>query len=143
MHPTRILITLAVLSAAAVLVAATASAEPKNQWPFTRPVSSRVLAEVVTSIPAAAVPTGERKNGPPFTDRFSADPGLAVALHEISTYYAGPESSATIRPTGGSVTLVGSGSAFHGTVPALLGAVALALGVIGLAAFRRRSLRLS
>ena len=143
MHPTRILITLAVLAAAAVLVAATASAEPKNQWPFTRPVSTRVLAEVVTSVPAAAVPTGEPKNEPPFTDRFSADPGLAVALHAISTYYAGPESSATIRPTAGSVTPVGSSSAFHGARPTLLGAVALALGVVGLAALRRRSPGLS
>ncbi len=143
MHPKRILITLAVLACVAGLVAATASAEPKNQWPFTRPVSSHVAGEIVTSIPAAAVPAGEPKNEAPFVNRVSADPGYAVALHEISAYYARPESSAAIRPTAGSATSVGAGIAFHGTRPALLGAGALALGVIGLAAFRRRSPGLS
>ena len=139
MLPKYILAALAVLVATAGLVVASAAAEPKNQWPFTRPVSSRVMGETVTAVGAAAVPIGEPKNEPPFTSKVSADPGLAVALHELSTYYAGPKSSAMIRPIARNVTRVGSRTDFHGAVPVLLGAVALALGAIGTAALRRRS----
>ncbi len=141
MDPKRLLTALAVLAATAILAAA-AGAEPKNQWPFTRPVSSRVLAQIVTTVRAAAVPAGERKNEAPFTNRVSADPGYAAALHEISSYYAGSQRSAVIRPGGGNVAEV-SGHAFGETAPTLLAAVILALGATGLVVARRRSLRVS
>jgi hypothetical protein len=40
---------------------------------------------VVGLAPSRSAIHGEPKNEPPFTARFSADPGLAVALHEIAT----------------------------------------------------------
>ncbi len=141
MHPKRLLTALAVLAATAILAAA-AAAEPKNQWPFTRPVSGRVLAQVVTTVRAATVPAGEPKNEAPFTTRVSADPGYAAALHQISSYYGSSQVSALIRPSGGNVAEV-SGHGFGETAPTLLAAVILVLGATGLVVARRRSLRVS
>ena len=143
MHPKRLLTALGVLAATAGLVVAAAGAEPKNQWPFTRPVTSRVLSQVVTTVRTAAVPAGEPKNEAPFTNRVSADPGYAAALREISRYYAGQQGSPLIRPAAGSVSGVGSGGGFGEADPTLPAVVVLALGATGLILVRRRSLNVS
>jgi hypothetical protein len=48
--------------------AALAGGEPKNEWPFTRPVTNdRAPAQVATTSSSDVVPQGEPKNEPPFT----------------------------------------------------------------------------
>ena len=56
-------------AATAVLVqAASAGGEPKNQWPFTRPVGNRTTQSATHSVSQLSPPIqGEPKNEPPFT----------------------------------------------------------------------------
>ena len=64
----RFLFTLAALVAAvAALLPASAGAEPKNEWPFTRPADPRILAQAVREHLVAPMPRGEPKNELPFT----------------------------------------------------------------------------
>jgi hypothetical protein len=71
MYASRKIVVLATLVALVSAVAAgAANAEPKNQWPFTRPVDARILGQSVragSTLDVAPVP--EAKNEPPFTDR--------------------------------------------------------------------------
>jgi hypothetical protein len=58
----------AIASAAILTQAALAGGEPKNQWPFTRPVGARTPQAVAAQRQQAdAVIQGEPKNEPPFT----------------------------------------------------------------------------
>lgn len=61
--------TLIVLLGAATLAAsASAGGEPKNEWPFTRPVGNRATQAVASSSSVKQpVIQGEPKNEPPFT----------------------------------------------------------------------------
>lgn len=122
--------TTALLTAA--IIAAAAGAEPKNQWPFTRPLDNRILAQVVNSGASLAMPVGESKNEAPFTTRVSADPGMAGALRTISSYYAGDRSSSLAGPEPRS-----SGSGVVGTTTALTLAL-VAVGLGGLVLLARR-----
>lgn len=77
---TRTRTALATLTAAAVVApVASASGEPKNEWPFTRPVAARVPAQATSSVTPAPAPVinGEPKNEPPFTQSVAA-PSLAI-----------------------------------------------------------------
>jgi len=92
-HPNRLLTVLAAqFFIGATLFATSAAAEPKNQWPFTRPIDSRILAQDVVKRSATVPPVGEAKNEPPFTNPASADPGLAVALYEVEHGQVAPQS---------------------------------------------------
>ena len=53
--------------AAWLSASALAGGEPKNEWPFTRPVADRAPAQVVKTNHAAIQIQGEPKNQPPFT----------------------------------------------------------------------------
>jgi hypothetical protein len=70
MYASRRIVVLATLVAlVSALAAGTASAERKNQWPFTRPVDSRTLGQAVragSTLDVAPVP--EAKNELPFTN---------------------------------------------------------------------------
>ncbi len=56
------------LAAGVLAASAAAGGEPKNEWPFTRPVVARVAqAATVTRSTAQPVIQGEPKNEPPFT----------------------------------------------------------------------------
>ena len=58
----------ALLGAATLAASASAGGEPKNQWPFTRPVGDRAPQAAAASRPAPQpVIQGEPKNEPPFT----------------------------------------------------------------------------
>ena len=67
MHSIRS-IAVALIGAAVLATSASAGGEPKNQWPFTRPVGARAAQSVapakVTNDPPIQ---GERKNELPFT----------------------------------------------------------------------------
>jgi hypothetical protein len=54
-------------AAAIVAQAATAAGEPKNEWPFTRPVPSRTTQSAHHTTNANPVIQGEPKNELPFT----------------------------------------------------------------------------
>jgi hypothetical protein len=60
------ILVLAGLVAVIGCLAGPANAEPKNQWPFTRPVESRGLAQTVNSMVDSG-PRPEAKNELPFT----------------------------------------------------------------------------
>ena len=74
-HSTRLATGIAVIvaTATAIVPAALAGGEPKNESPFTRLVAGRALTEGVAGSHAAAklVIGGERKNQQPFTVRAS------------------------------------------------------------------------
>jgi hypothetical protein len=53
--------------AASLSASAFAGGEPKNEWPFTRPVADRAPAQVVQAKSAPTEIRGEPKNQPPFT----------------------------------------------------------------------------
>jgi hypothetical protein len=56
------------LGASALAASASAGGEPKNQWPFTRPVGDRTTqAAASSSSVQEPVIQGEPKNEPPFT----------------------------------------------------------------------------
>ena len=76
----RPILTIAVLCAVAGVFAGAAGAEPKNEWPFTRPAGNRGLAQASRQQQSAtsAVPAGEPKNEWPFT-RKAGNRGLAQA----------------------------------------------------------------
>ena len=130
MSATRITTALGSVVLATAILASTAGAEPKNQWPFTRPLDNRILAQAVTSGASLTMPVGESKNEAPFTARVSADPGMAAALRTISRYYAGERSSLRAAPE------ARSSGAFGGGTALVLGLVAAGLG--GLALLVRR-----
>ena len=71
MYPSRKIVVLATLVALVSAIAADAAkAEPKNEWPFTRPVDSRILGQAVRAGSVLDVaPAPEAKNEPPFTNR--------------------------------------------------------------------------
>jgi hypothetical protein len=116
---------LVVLSAA--VFAAASGAEPKNQWPFTRPLDSRTLALSLDAGVGDSLSAGEPKNESPFTARVSADPGLAIANREITRYYAAAGTSARAA----------SGASGPGLEVALVFVFAAA-GLGGLVLFARR-----
>jgi hypothetical protein len=64
--PRRIL-ALAGLAVTIGVLAGSANAEPKNQWPFTRPVASRGLSQNFSRPAADPGPRPEAKNELPFT----------------------------------------------------------------------------
>jgi hypothetical protein len=70
MHASRKIVVLATLVAlVSAMAAGAANAEPKNGWPFTRPVDSHTLGHTVragATLDVAPVP--EAKNEPPFTN---------------------------------------------------------------------------
>ena len=98
MSAKRITAALGIVVLATAIFASAAGAEPKNQWPFTRPLDNRILAQAVNSGASLPMPIGEPKNEALFTTRFSADPGMAAALRTISRYYAGEGNSPPRRP---------------------------------------------
>ncbi len=67
MYAPHKLIALASLVVTLGAAAGAASAEPKNQWPFTRSTDSRALTQALRSGGADAAPRPEAKNEPPFT----------------------------------------------------------------------------
>lgn len=76
MHAIRT-ITVALGSAAVLAHSALAGGEPKNQWPFTRPVGDR--APQSTQVESSAVGTrGEAKNQLPFTRPVSQPTTIVV-----------------------------------------------------------------
>ena len=65
--------------AIALAPAALAGGEPKNEWPFTRPVTSeRAPAQVAATSANDIVPRGEPKNEPPFTRPVSEGATIVV-----------------------------------------------------------------
>lgn len=62
----------AVVVSAVVAQAALAGGEPKNEWPFTRPVEARAVQFAAGSTVAQARVAGEAKNELPFTRSVSA-----------------------------------------------------------------------
>jgi hypothetical protein len=77
-------IALTITAATAIVPAAFAGGEPKNQAPFTNLASGRVLAEgvKVKHATAAQVISGERKNEVPFTVRVSSSGAQLVISGE-------------------------------------------------------------
>ena len=76
--PRRIVIFSTVVAVFSALVAGAANAEPKNEWPFTRPTSSRILTQAASSGVVDATPMPEPKNELPFT-RLVGGRGLSTA----------------------------------------------------------------
>lgn len=67
-HAQLLRIFAAALGGAALLAqSAAAGGEPKNEWPFTRPVGRTTQAVTLHSAQQAPVIQGESKNEPPFT----------------------------------------------------------------------------
>jgi hypothetical protein len=71
--------TAALILAGALSPVALASGEPKNEWPFTRPVGDRTPAQVHVSQSAATRGAGEPKNQWPFTRPVAGVAGFTVA----------------------------------------------------------------
>jgi hypothetical protein len=69
MQLTHLIRTIAAGVAAAAFIAqgALAGGEPKNEWPFTRPVDTRSTQAAKHAAAADPVIQGEPKNEPPFT----------------------------------------------------------------------------
>jgi hypothetical protein len=109
MSAKRITAALGIVVLATAIFASAAGAEPKNQWPFTRPFDNRILAQAVDLGASLPMPIGEPKNEAPFTTRFSADPGMAAALRTISRYYAGDRNSPLAAPEPRSSGALGTG----------------------------------
>jgi hypothetical protein len=63
----RIVILSSLVALLSTMIAGAASAEPKNQWPFTRPATSRVLTQAATNGLVDSAPMPEPKNEWPFT----------------------------------------------------------------------------
>lgn len=63
----RVLVVATSVALLSAVVAGAANAEPKNQWPFTRPVDSRVLSQSPTIRIVSPAPRPEPKNELPFT----------------------------------------------------------------------------
>jgi hypothetical protein len=94
------------LAGAAVLgQSAYASGEPKNQWPFTRPVAARTTegAAAATSRHEPAI-QGEAKNQRPFTR-----PATVVVAHDTTTGFDWT-SGAIGTAAGFGLALAGSGA---------------------------------
>ena len=73
-------IVLAGLAAGVLAASAAAGGEPKNEWPFTRPVVARAAqAATVARSTAQPVIQGEQKNEPPFTRRVTGAAGANTA----------------------------------------------------------------
>ena len=68
----RILVLATFVAVLGAVVAGAANAEPKNQWPFTRPVDSRSLSQSATNGIVDPAPRPESKNELPFTRRVDA-----------------------------------------------------------------------
>ena len=61
------IVTAALIVAGSLVPVALAGGEPKNEWPFTRPVGDRTTAYVQVQASENAVGVGEAKNELPFT----------------------------------------------------------------------------
>jgi hypothetical protein len=64
----------ALVAIGALAPAALSAGEPKNEWPFTRPVAQRVTAQQQSPATIDRSGYGEPKNEPPFTRPVAAAP---------------------------------------------------------------------
>ena len=86
----RVSVAALVAAAAAAPVGLAQQGEPKNEWPFTRPVDDRGTAQVHESVGATYSDVrGEPKNEPPFTRLVQAPPVVIRASSDFDWGDAG------------------------------------------------------
>jgi hypothetical protein len=114
MYAPRKMIALANLVVLLGASAGAASAEPKNQWPFTRSAGGRTLTQAVRSGGAEAAPRPEPKNEPPFTR--VVRPRTVVHGVRLAAVDAGPRPEPKNEPP--FTNLVGQNGLSHATAGA-------------------------
>ena len=103
--PRRILALIGLLVALGTIVG-TANAEPKNEWPFTRPIRTHTLHQSIRHQAADIVATPEAKNELPFTRPIDAStvtkPHLVAQerneLNQSAIRYGVAANPATLAP---------------------------------------------
>jgi hypothetical protein len=71
------IVTATLILAGSLVPVALAGGEPKNEWPFTRPVNDRALSQAQSSRAQIRVGVGETKNELPFTRRVVDEQAVA------------------------------------------------------------------
>jgi hypothetical protein len=133
----------AVIAAVAVMLVQTAAGagEPKNEWPFTRPVTTRAQQSATPNATASTVIQGEPKNEWPFTRRVgdrSAKPATRASAATLPPRGEPKNEPPFVQPT---LSTASSGGAFNwidGAVGALAG-IGLAVAATGVLLIARKS----
>lgn len=143
MNPIDLLRVTAVAAAAGVLLAQSAAAagEPKNEWPFTRPVVARVQQSATTNGSEPTDVHGEAKNGWPFTRR--ADDRSTQAAAGAGVLPSPPHGEAKneppfVQPVVSSASSAGTFNWTDGAIGVLAG-IGLAVSIAGVLLVARKS----
>ena len=137
----RLSVAAVVAAVAAMFVQTAAGAgEPKNEWPFTRPVTARVQQSVRSAAAASTDIHGESKNEWPFTRRVG-DRSAKPATHATAATLPPRGESKNEPPFVQPALTASSGEAFNwtdGAVGALAG-IGLAMSAAGVLLIARKS----
>lgn len=115
----------AVIVTAVVAQAALAGGEPKNEWPFTRPVQARAVQSVYAAVSPARV-AAEAKNELPFTRRLAVTQTGSAASGEAKNDLPFTRSAAAVVSESS-----GSGFSWVDAALGLILGVSLTLAAVG------------